>query len=65
MAGMVARYGNNLNPIYLEVCQILIAEKAAKAGYCLRRFHGYYCGHAQQMTHYLAEFIRDTAEDPA
>jgi len=51
---MVERYGNDLHPIYLEVCQVLIAEKAAHAGYTVDRFAGYYCGHAKQMTHYLA-----------
>lgn len=54
LAPMVQKYGNNLSPIYLEVCKELMAEKAAQAGYGLSRWVGYYCGHARQMTHYLA-----------
>ncbi len=65
MSGMVARFGNDLQGIYLDVCEVLMAEKAAQAGYRLHRFNGYYCGHAQQMTHYLAELTRDTAAGPA
>lgn len=42
---------------YLEVCEMLMTEKAALAGYSLTRFVGYYCGHADQMTHYLAELL--------
>lgn len=55
MQGIVSKYGNNLQDIYLDVCRELMQEKAAKAGYSLNRFVGYYCGHAKQMTHYLAE----------
>jgi len=53
MAGMVARYGNNLHKRYLEICEMLLEEKAAKAGYRLDRFYGYYCGYMKQMTHYM------------
>jgi len=51
---MVQRYGNNLHDIYLDICRELLAEHAKAAGYALRRFRGYYTGHAQQMTHYAA-----------
>lgn len=54
LQGMVSKYGNNLDSIYLEVCQELMQEKAALAGYSLDRFTGYYCGAGKQMTHYLA-----------
>jgi hypothetical protein len=54
LAKMVRRYGNDLKDRYLEICRELLAEKAAQAGYSLSRFAGYYCGHGQQMTHYLA-----------
>lgn len=50
----VRRHGNDLHGIYLDVCQEMMAEKAAQAGYRLDRFAGYYCGHSQLMTHYLA-----------
>lgn len=49
----VSKYGNDLHPIYLEVCQEMLKEKASEVGYNLARFAGYYCGHAKQMTHYL------------
>ena len=51
---IVSERGNNLNPVYLEVCQELLKRKAALAGYSLDRFIGYYCGFGGQMTHYLA-----------
>ena len=50
----VARFGNNLDRMYLDVCRWLLAEHAKAAGYALRRFQGYYCGHGDQMTHYAA-----------
>jgi hypothetical protein len=61
LQGMVSKHGNDLHPIYLEVCQELLKEKASGAGYTLTRFAGYYCGHAKQMTHYLGvlELNRD------
>lgn len=54
----VNRYGNDLHPIYLEVCQEMLKEKASEAGYNLTRFAGYYCGHTKQMTHYLGVLER-------
>lgn len=53
LQGMIGKYGNDLHPIYLEVCQEMLKEKASGVGYDLTRFAGYYCGHAQQITHYL------------
>jgi len=29
-------------------------QEATNAGYIVRRFFGYYCGHHGQMTHYAA-----------
>ena len=58
MADMVLKYGNDLHPIYLEVCRELITEKAAQAGYTVSHFSGYYCGANQGMTHYLAMLRR-------
>lgn len=58
MRPMVSKYGNRLNGIYLQVCEELLKEKAGKAGYDLTRFHGYYCGSKQCMTHYSAILSR-------
>ena len=58
MADMVPKYGNRLGDVYLEVCQELLTEKAAHRGYALRQWAGYYCGHADQMTHYAAVLER-------
>ncbi len=54
----VSKWGNDLYPIYLEVCQDLLKEKASKAGYNLTRFAGYYCGAKKQITHYLGVLER-------
>lgn len=51
---MVERYGNDLHPVYLEVCEELLRTHAAQAGYGIERFGGYYCGHNQAMTHFMA-----------
>ena len=32
----------------------MLKDKAARAGYTLRRWTAYYCGHAQTMSHYAA-----------
>ena len=49
---VVATFGNNLYPLYLDVCRFLVAHHAKAAGYQLRRFVGYYCGHNGDLTHY-------------
>lgn len=54
LRSLIDRFGNGLHSSYLECCQILMDEKAAQAGYRLSRWHGYYCGYNQQMTHYWA-----------
>lgn len=51
----VERHGNNLYPIYLEVCRELVEEKTKAAGYTVVHFGGYYCGRRGKMTHYMAE----------
>lgn len=61
MRGMVEKYGNDLYPVYLEVCQELIAEKTAQAGYAVERFGGYFCGKKQNMTHFLALLVKGNA----
>jgi hypothetical protein len=50
----VLKFGNDIYDQYLEVCRSLMEEKAARAGYTLTAFKGYYCGHLKQMTHYWA-----------
>lgn len=55
----VQRFGNaGIAPRYLEVCRWLLAKKAGECGYTLTRWAGYYCGHADQMTHYAAVLER-------
>jgi hypothetical protein len=59
MQGAVGRHGNDLHPIYLEVCEELVNEKVAAAGYRVNHFAGYYCGVHQNMTHFLALLERE------
>ena len=56
--GVVERRGNDLHPVYLEVCRELVAEKAGQAGYEVVYFAGYYCGKNRANTHYLATLQR-------
>lgn len=55
---VVSRWGNDLWPRYLEVCQELLGQAAAEAGYQMKSFEGYYTGDKQKMTHYLAVLER-------
>lgn len=59
MQPVVAKFGNDLHGKYLDVCQYLIKEKAAQAGYSLSRFHGYYCGYSRANTHFMAVLDKD------
>lgn len=52
--GVAGTFGGNLHPVYLQVCRYLMEQFSAEAGYTIRSFHGYYCGAALSMTHYLA-----------
>ena len=55
LADVVAKYGSSqLYKNYLTICRELLEEKAGQRGYTLTRWAGYYCGHADQMTHYAA-----------
>lgn len=57
MRGAVERHGNaELYANYLAIARELVMEKAA--GYTLAEWHGYYCGYAKQMTHFLAVLDR-------
>jgi hypothetical protein len=55
LAQVVRRFGNaSLYRDYLNICQAMLKEKAARRGYQLSRWTGYYCGHAKHMTHFGA-----------
>lgn len=57
LADVVQRYGaSNIYKRYVEICRELLEEKASQRNYTLTRWVGYYCGHADQMTHYAAIF---------
>lgn len=51
---VVRRHGSRLYHIYLEVRRELMEEKSAQRGYSLGGWAGYYCGHNNGMTHYVA-----------
>lgn len=59
MQSVVQRYGNDLHGKYLDVCQLLVKEKAAMAGYTINRFHGYYTGYSKANTHFVAVLVKD------
>lgn len=54
LAPMVRKYGNDLHPIYLDVCGEMLAQIVANAGYEVTHFGGYHTGHSLAMTHYAA-----------
>lgn len=54
LAEIVAKRGNNLFPVYLDVVRELVAGMAARLGFRLAGWHGYYAGAGGQMTHYRA-----------
>jgi len=52
---MVMKYGaSTMYENYLDVCREMLKMKAAQRGYKIKRWAGYYCGHAEQMCHYAA-----------
>lgn len=55
---IVREYGNDLHPIYKEVCREMLARSSAQAGYRVAQWAAYYCGHALANTHYLAVLER-------
>lgn len=55
---MVELYGNNLYPIYLEIAEEKLEKIAARAGFKLSGWVGYYCGHAGDMSHYWATLTK-------
>jgi hypothetical protein len=60
----VRKYGaTGIYPKYLEVCREKLTERAARVGYELKKWSGYYCGTAGSHTHYAAIFERKTNPD--
>lgn len=57
LKAIVEKRGADIYETYLEVCEAMLDEKAAKAGYVLDRFSGYYCGDKKGMTHYAARLV--------
>lgn len=59
MQHIVRKEGNGwLYKNYLEISRDLLAEKAARQGYKLSLWNGYYTGAGQSMTHYAAVLDR-------
>lgn len=58
LRGVVEKFGNDLHPVYLDVCHYLMKEKAALAGYEVEHFGGYYCGIHKANTHFMAVLKR-------
>lgn len=54
MQPAVQRFGNTIYHQYLTVARWKLEQEAAPAGYAVRRFEGYFCGHSKQMAHYAA-----------
>lgn len=55
---IVARWGNDLYPVYLDVARELVREIVGAAGFKVAEWGGYYCGANGDMTHYLATLER-------
>lgn len=55
---IVAQRGNDLYPVYIEVAREMVEAIVARAGYKVSGWHGYYCGHAHDMTHYWARLTK-------
>lgn len=49
----IEKHGNDLHPIYIDVCAELLTDKAAKAGYTVTFFNGFYAGRRGKLTHCL------------
>jgi hypothetical protein len=58
----LTRYGNSgIFRNYLAIARDMLAERAAKAAYEIRRWNGYYTGEKLSMTHYAAVLERISA----
>lgn len=55
----VLKYGNNnVFKNYKEICADFMKDAAAKRKYSISRWTSYYCGNANNMTHYAAVLCR-------
>lgn len=55
----VAHWGAaSISRNYLDVCRWLVEKKVATVGFTVAKWAGYYCGHADGMTHYAAVMVR-------
>lgn len=52
--GMVEKYGNNIYPMYLQICREILEETVTPIGYRIEKWAGYYCGKFNDMTHFAA-----------
>lgn len=63
LSPIVQQRGNKLYAVYLDMCRELVEKICASAGYSVSDWHGYYCGHNGDMTHYAARLVK--AEEAA
>lgn len=56
---IVARRGNNLFPVYLDVAREMVDLYAARIGFKVTAWAGNYAGHHDLMTHYVAQLERE------
>lgn len=55
----VRQFGNSyIYPHYLQVCRWNLSRLAEPRGYAIAEWSGYYCGHAECMTHFAALLTR-------
>ncbi len=62
---IVKKRGNDLYNVYLAVARELVTKIVADAGFEVTDWHGYYCGHSNDMTHYRAGLTRARAKESA
>lgn len=60
----VLEFGADLHPVYLQVARWMLDQEAARGGYRMEDFRGFYGGHSQGMTHYYGVLERDLALVP-
>jgi hypothetical protein len=58
-APYVAKFGNDLFPVYLDVLKLAVEDHAKAAGFRIARWEGYYCGHADDLAHYWAHLEKE------
>lgn len=54
----VEKFGNDLHPIYLDVCKWMLGQAVKPAKYTVRYFSGFYAGKKKHMTQYVAHLER-------